>query len=317
MDKYILYGEMSSTAFCTIYKGRIRKSITYVNIHCYNSTLIDKVTNSVRHLSRLSDHTHLLEFLEWYRSPDHIWLITELTSDNLAHIMDRDGPLPLNTLPPFISDIFNGLKYIHSSNIVMCDLSPSKILLDSRGNLKLSDFSLASDNINKSVLPWTWAELCECIDKFYIAWAEEKETESRDTLELSMKARWISFSSFPCIFYLSPESLTPSMEFTSQSDLWSVGCIIYELWRGACPFIGNTPKEFINSIATSQLTGLHDNEELVSEWAVTSQKEEEFVIEEKTSVSVMMIKILRGLLTKEREKRIDWDRLEYLITLLK
>ena len=74
------------------------------------------------------DHDNVLRFYEWYETSRHIWVITELTSGGtLAQILEQDGWIPPNKISGFISDIALGLNYLHSLNILYCDLQPNKV----------------------------------------------------------------------------------------------------------------------------------------------------------------------------------------------
>ena len=243
MENYLLYGEILSTVAMTMFKGRQKNTISFVGIHRYEISLEDYVAINVRTLHMLK-HDNVLEFFEWYKSPQHVWIVTELASGGtLGDIMDVDGPMPVDKACTFIADIASGLKYVHSQGIVHCDLTPSKLLLDSYGTLKVSDFSLAQlpnkkrwdkDTVNKS--------LQLCYDQL-----TEGGSKQCDVSELVLIARKICLVTLPCPFYLSPEALNMA-DFTISSDLWSFGCIINELLTGFVPFVGKNPQELSYSI---------------------------------------------------------------------
>ena len=74
------------------------------------------------------DHAHVLVFHEWYETPKHIWMITELANGGtLADILEQDGYLPFPQVVDFMRDIASGLSYVHSRQIVYCDLQPHKV----------------------------------------------------------------------------------------------------------------------------------------------------------------------------------------------
>lgn len=292
MENYLLYGEICHTDLLTLFKGRRKSAIAYVSIHRYDSLSLDQVTANVRILHSL-DHTHILKFLEWYQSPQHVWMVTELASGGtLADVMELDGPIPLNKLQHFITDILLGLNYVHSQGYVMCDLIPSKILLDSNSTLKLYDFSLAHRHGDKQ---WTSEYIQEGIKQYFSKFIDESQ-KVYDLSELVLKAKRISLPRFPSPFYLSPESVTSCL-FSFQSDLWSVGCIMYELWSGFCPFVAETPQDLIHLI-------LHEVPRDMC-------KETKEMISDKDE----MLTIMRGLLAKDRLSRIDWSDLEKMSTL--
>lgn len=74
------------------------------------------------------DHRNVLRFFEWYETPKHIWVISELASGgSLAEILEQDGSISPDTVGGFIKDIASGLNYLHSSEICYCDLQPKKV----------------------------------------------------------------------------------------------------------------------------------------------------------------------------------------------
>jgi mitogen-activated protein kinase 15 len=86
------------------------------------------------------------------------------------------------------------MKYLHSAGVVHRDLKPSNVLINSNCDIKLCDFglsrSMASEYFNRPIM-----------------------TEFIAT-------RW----------YRAPEVLLGSRSYSTKSDMWSLGCLIYELY---------------------------------------------------------------------------------------
>ena len=74
------------------------------------------------------DHQNILKFLEWYETPKHIWVISELASGGtLAEILEQDMVIPPDKVGGFVKDIAAGLHYLHSCEVLYCDLQPKKV----------------------------------------------------------------------------------------------------------------------------------------------------------------------------------------------
>ncbi|KCZ79715.1 CMGC/CDK protein kinase [Anncaliia algerae PRA339] len=89
-----------------------------------------------------------------------------------------------------VQQLLEGVAYIHSKNIMHRDLKPRNILINSKGDLKIADFGHATEFVQ---------------GKIY---------ESR-----------VGSS-----FYKAPELLESEERYTMSVDIWSLGCIIAEIW---------------------------------------------------------------------------------------
>lgn len=97
------------------------------------------------------------------------------------------------------------MKYIHSGDLIHRDLKPSNILLDSECLVKVADFGLARSVASCNISG-------EPILTEYVA------------------TRW----------YRAPEILLGSSRYTKAVDMWSVGCILGEMFLGKPVFPGNS-----------------------------------------------------------------------------
>jgi mitogen-activated protein kinase 15 len=97
------------------------------------------------------------------------------------------------------------MKYIHSGDLIHRDLKPSNILLDSECLVKVADFGLARSVASCNISG-------EPILTEYVA------------------TRW----------YRAPEILLGSSKYSKAVDMWSVGCILAEMFLGKPVFPGNS-----------------------------------------------------------------------------
>lgn len=116
--------------------------------------------------------------------------------------------LSVNGVLKYASEIIMGLKYLHSNKIIHRDLKPANIFITSDNVCVIGDFGLSK------LVP--------------------------DLNELMT-----SYKGSP--LYMSPELLFGN-KYDSSCDIWSLGCIIYELCTYMHPFQSNSKDDFMKLI---------------------------------------------------------------------
>jgi serine/threonine protein kinase len=152
---------------------------------------------------------------------EEIWFVSELANfgdlSNLVH--DRkDIELPLNVMLSMLLDISNGMAYLHSREPIVLhrDLKTLNLLIFQDCKIKITDFGLARNLSSKSVtqssnqvgtLMWTAPE---------ILFAETNSgSDSEEEAEKNTNLKFL---------------------YSKQSDVYSVGIIIYEMLNRSFPF---------------------------------------------------------------------------------
>lgn len=152
--------------------------------------------------------------LHWaFQTPNNIYMVFEFCphGDLSSHIPPEG--LSESKVRGYMSEILLSLEYLHDKNILFRDLKPSNILIDETCHIKLSDFGLARENINKRNLASTF-----CGSPSYIA----------------------------------PEVLTNSGQW-KPADLYSLGICLYELLVGKPPFTDTNQAKLFQSIVNSKI----------------------------------------------------------------
>ncbi|XP_074642606.1 serine/threonine-protein kinase ULK4-like [Tubulanus polymorphus] len=214
MENFVLYDEIGRGEHTIVYKGRRKGTINFLAIHCIDKSKRGFITNRVR-LTHEIHHTNIVEFYEWYETSNHLWLVVELcTGGSLETLIVQDSHLPESAIQKFGHDIVTGLHHIHSLGMIFSDLRPSKILLDGPGVLKFSDFELArAEGENLEELFATFVETSE-------------DTDDSDKKSFALNGH---------ISYMAPEILQ-GRPHSINTDLWSFGIVLYELFAGHTPF---------------------------------------------------------------------------------
>ncbi len=112
--------------------------------------------------------------------------------------------------------LFKVLKYIHSAELIHRDLKPTNVLINRECIIKLTDFGLAKLINNDGVF---------------------------SDLTSYVSIRW----------YRAPEILLGSTQYSKAVDIWSVGCILAEMFLNKTLFPGNSTLNQIELIL--QFTG--------------------------------------------------------------
>jgi hypothetical protein len=131
--------------------------------------------------------------------------------ESLRHRLAREGRLPLADAVSIACDVAEALAYAHTQNIVHRDIKPENILLEA-GQPVISDFGIAR--------------------------AISAADESRVT------GTGIAIGT---VDYMSPEQASGGQEVDGRSDIYSLGCVLYEMLVGRTPFAGRTPTGVFNA----------------------------------------------------------------------
>ena len=121
---------------------------------------------------------------------------------DLKDYIRENSPLDLREVIQIMDQILSAVALAHKHNVIHRDLKPQNILMDKRGNIKIADFGIA-EALNQSSFTQT-------------------------------------NSVMGSVHYMSPEQTRGGL-VTRQSDIYSLGIILYELITGTVPFNGDTP----------------------------------------------------------------------------
>jgi serine/threonine-protein kinase len=130
-----------------------------------------------------------------------------IDGDNLATQLQKRGPLPIEDVRRWLTEVGDALAYAHSRGVIHRDIKPDNILVDAiDGRALVTDFGIARAG-----------------------------TDSGDTPRLTATGMAIGTPA-----YMSPEQASGDRDLDARSDLYSLGIVAYQMLVGEPPFIGNT-----------------------------------------------------------------------------
>ncbi|WP_411278678.1 protein kinase domain-containing protein [Gemmatimonas sp.] len=133
--------------------------------------------------------------------------------ETLRERIDREGRLPIADAIRIAADVADALDVAHEQGIIHRDIKPSNILL-SRGQALVADFGIA------------------------------RTPDSHSTRLTETGA------SLGTIGYMSPEQVMGDTDVDHRADIYSLGCVLFEMLIGAPPYAGRTALQVLAHQAT-------------------------------------------------------------------
>ncbi|CBY32867.1 unnamed protein product [Oikopleura dioica] len=223
MENYIIYEEIGKGEATTVYKGRRKETINFVAVLSIQKSRRAAVTNWVRIAHQITDD-YVVHFHEWYETTNHLWLVLELcTGGSLQDILDQDERLPLSEIKKMALDLCRGIHQLHKNDICVGDLSPSRLLLDGPGVVKINNLSCAHFE-------------SEEIEAIYQSVVDEV-TQGIEADSLDEGGENAFTNPVRNIAHHSPQALVGHV--TLSADIWSLGSILYRMFTGKLMYKGD------------------------------------------------------------------------------
>ncbi|HZI28946.1 MAG TPA: protein kinase [Gemmatimonadaceae bacterium] len=148
--------------------------------------------------------------------------------ESLRDRLNREKQLPVEDAVRIAREVANALDYAHRRGVVHRDIKPENILLHD-GQALVADFG--------------------------IALAASRTDGSTRLTETGM--------SLGTPQYMAPEQAMGDRDITAKSDVYALGCVLYEMLVGEPPFAGPNPQAIVARILTEQPRGLTSQRQTV------------------------------------------------------
>ncbi len=203
--RYRLEARIGSGGMSTVYRATDETLQRPVAIKLMNreiasdSDQLERFRREARAVAQLS-HPHIVGVIDYGEDDSRPYIVFEyVEGETLKERIRRTGRLPSTEAVAYAIEIARALGVAHARHIVHRDVKPQNVLIDDEGRAKVTDFGIA---------------------------------RTLDEEGLTADGRVLGTTD-----YVSPEQAL-GRPVTGQSDLYSLGIVLYEMLAGEVPFKG-------------------------------------------------------------------------------
>lgn len=181
------------------------------------------------------EHRNVIKIFDYHDDVGIPLVAMELFHARNLKLSMREQPEVMKPmLSPIIRRCAKGLREMHRKGWVHCDVKPDNFLADDSGTVKLIDFSIGEKIKKKSGL-----------GKLFSG----KSKTAKGTRS-----------------YMAPEQIRRRSP-DARTDIYGLGCMIFELMAGKTPFTGNTPDELLSRHLSASVPWLESCSDASAEFA--------------------------------------------------
>ncbi|KAF7351797.1 MAP kinase kinase kinase [Mycena sanguinolenta] len=153
------------------------------------------------------DHPNIVQYLGFEETPTNLSIFSEyVPGGSIGSCLLKHGRFPEEVTKSFTSQILAGLEYLHSKGIFHRNLKSDNILVEMTGVCKISSFGISN-----------------------------RTDDQNDALAFNQGT----------VFWMAPEvTNTGKKGYSVKIDIWSIGCIVLEMWTGTQPW----PEEKVDAV---------------------------------------------------------------------
>jgi len=210
-DRYAIERELGAGGMATVYLAHDLRHERQVALKVLRPELRqalgpERFLREITTTAQLA-HPHILPLLDSGDAGGALYYVMPFVEgESLRDRLSREKQLPLDEALRITREVADALGYAHSLGLVHRDIKPENILFEA-GHAVVADFGIA---------------------KAIAAAGSARLTETG--LAIGTPA------------YMSPEQAAGSQDVDGRSDLYSLGCVLYEMLAGETPYTGPTPQ---------------------------------------------------------------------------
>jgi tetratricopeptide (TPR) repeat protein len=206
-DRYAVVRELGRGGMATVYLAEDLKHRRPVAVKVLRPELAgalgpDRFLREIEIAARL-DHPHILPLYDSGEAGGFLFYVMPFVEgESLRDRLMREKQLPIEEALQVAREVADALSYAHSRDVIHRDIKPENILL-SGGHARVADFGIA-----------------------------------RAITEAGGERLTGTGLAIGTPIYMSPEQAAGSQDLDGRSDLYSLGCVLYEMLAGTPPFSG-------------------------------------------------------------------------------
>ena len=176
----------------------------------HNENIRNRFLAEARSMYRMS-HPNIIKVTDLIDENEIVAFVMEYAKgETLKDFIEQKGRLKDDEIKVVFSQMLDALGYVHDQNLIHRDIKPSNFIVANNGNVKLMDFGIAKNTDRNS--------------------AEYTQTGTGVQMGTPM--------------YMSPEQITETKSVTPQSDIYSLGVVLWQLVTGEKPYDMKTLTNF-------------------------------------------------------------------------
>ncbi|OCF73077.1 STE/STE11/CDC15 protein kinase [Kwoniella mangroviensis CBS 8886] len=181
------------------------------------------------------NHPNIVKYKGFARDKENLFIVLEYCENgSLQSILKKFGKFPESLIAVYISQVLEGLIYLHEQGVIHRDIKGANILTNKDGSVKLADFGVSSKNQPKPTSSPSSSSSQEY---------SKKEDNDNEVVGSP--------------YWMAPEVIEQNGSSTA-SDIWSVGCVIVELLEGKPPYGDLAPMQALWRIVQDESMRIPD-----------------------------------------------------------
>ena len=221
-QRYLLERELGRGGMATVYLARDRERGELVALKAMHQNVGSKIgVERFRRemgIAASLDHPLIVPLIDSGAVGDLLYYVMPyLEGESLSRCLDRQQRLQLDEAVRITRDVAEALGYAHSHGILHRDVKPENVLLTG-GRALIADFGLARA----------------------IGAADRRKLTSTGVI-------------VGTVHYMSPDQLLVLGDLDQRSDVYGLGCILYEMLTGGPPYTARTITDLVSQILSATM----------------------------------------------------------------